>query len=101
MHGLGCEHHEIAWPGFARVGRGVDLHRAVARGTFDPQALLAHGLDVLAPPIYRPDLVAGRGEERGVDRAHRARADNGDLHLARFQTTWPVGGPPAEGFGFV
>jgi hypothetical protein len=80
VHCLRREHHEIALAGVLRIGRGVELDGAVARGAFQAQAVAAHRLDVLAPGVDRPDFVAGGGEQPGVHRAHRTGSDDGDLH---------------------
>src|SRR5688572_33393408 len=101
MHGLGREHDEIAGPGFARVGSGVDLHRAVTRGALDAQTFPPYSLDVLAPAVDRPHLVAGGREQPGVHRAHRSRSNDRYFHerkigvRARFPVSplplWEIG----------
>jgi hypothetical protein len=53
---------------------------ALAAGTADMQAVLANGLDMLAPDIDQPYVVAGRGEQPAVDRSHCSSANDADLH---------------------
>ena len=80
VHRLGREDHELRLADLGRVGRRLDRDDAVAARALDPQAALADRLDVLLPEVDRPDLVSGAAEQPRIDRAHRAGADDRDLH---------------------
>ena len=80
VHRLGRQDHELRLAGLGRVGRRLDRDDAVAARPLDPQAALADRLDVLLPDVDRPDLVSGAAEQARIDRAHRAGADDCDLH---------------------
>src|SRR5947208_1242616 len=80
MHRFRRQDHEITGADFFGLISGVNAHGAIAGRAFDAQTFLAHGVDVLAPGVDRPDLVAGGGEEARVHRAHRARSDDHNLH---------------------
>ena len=77
---LGRDHDEIAEADLGRVRGRPDAHRALAARALDAQAACLDGVDVLGPGIDRPDLVARIGEQRRVDRAHGAGADDRDFH---------------------
>ena len=53
-------------------------------------------LDQVLAAVDRPDLVAGTRQEPGVHRAHRAGADDRDLHRANSRTG-PAGRAPDRG----
>ena len=77
---LGGEDRQVARAGIARVRRGPDAHGAASAGPFDAQTALPDRGDVGRVDIDRPDLVSGGAEQPRIDRPHRPRADDRDLH---------------------
>jgi hypothetical protein len=82
VHCLGCDDDQLGLARLSRIGRGLDPDDPVAARPLDTQAALADRIDVLLPPVDGPDLVAGATEQATVHRAHRAGADDGDLHVS-------------------
>ncbi len=96
VHRLRRQHDQL---GLARIGRvrgGVDPDGPVAARTLDPQPAVTDRLDQVLAAVDRPDLVAGTRQEPGVHRAHRAGADDRDLHRANSRTG-PAGRAPDRG----
>ncbi len=79
VESLGGDDDEIAGADAVRGGRAVDRHGAIAADAFTAQALGVHGLCMIGPCGDRVDLMAGIDHQGGIDRAHRAAADNCDF----------------------
>ena len=82
--GLHRQHDEVHDDG-GHLGARRHGHRPIAAGARHPQATLVDGVDVLGGAVDGMHLVAGGGEQAGVDRPHGAAAD--DRHRAHARSS--------------
>ena len=76
----GTDPEESAWRTAVEAAPWVlgtnEPDRAVPAGALNPETLSSHRLGVIGPERNGVDLMTGIRHERGVDRAHRAAADD-------------------------
>ncbi len=92
IHRLGRDDDEVGDSHLLNARRGADRDGPITACSGNAKPAPADGVDVLLPRVDGPDLVAGRGEKPGVDRAHRAGAEDGDLHERPSLAGYPLSG---------